>query len=59
MTLVQDWAWGDYRLLNYYGLGASGDRARFVSEYTDYTLVHESAYHAIYHKDGHFVIELR
>lgn len=59
VTLVQDWAWGDYRLLNYYGLGASGDRTRFVSEYTDYTLVHESAYHAIYHKDGHFVIELR
>lgn len=59
VTLVQDWWWGDYKLLNYYGLGASGDRTRFVSDYSDYVLVHESVYHAIYHKDCHFVIELR
>lgn len=56
--------WGEYKMLHYYGLDdvciSTYDNAiTRVEIYDDWDVLHENFYHAIYEKDGYFIIELK
>lgn len=56
-----DYGWGDDRFMYYTGLSqyAKYSEEVDITDYDTWPLLHESCCHAIYAKNGHFVIELK
>lgn len=60
IQFAEKWDWGIYRFCNYYGLNRKIQCASAtIQDYSGYTIVSQSFYHTIYHKDGNFVISLK